>query len=269
MFSLPSLISLSVYSSNTRIVISFLFLWWLGCMRSNIDEKLKKLYNLLMCLIRRRRSKSLTEYFNSHVPAKHHNGGLRISPRRVVKGGTIDNAKGINTENLVVPVDDFPNLATSVVVPNGHHSVSAELFEREGGIGVFGQQVNGGTRGHVEKHGEWHVGVSEGSECLGFNYLLHRAKPLHAPLQVSGVLEVVEGHWRVLVWIAASELQMPAWNRTHYLLQDEPSPEGCLVQTLHLFYCLSKGLWGPLLWGHPRKLTNLHWNKLFYMQFLQ
>jgi len=163
-----------------------------------------------VCLIRRSGTKSLSEYFNSHVPAKHHNSGLRVSPRGVVKGGTIDNAKCIDTKNLVVPVDDFPNLAASVVVPNGHHSVSAELLEREGGIGVFGEQVNGGICGHVQKHGDWQVGVSEGTECLRFDYLLHRAKTLHASLQVLGILEVVEGHRRVLVWIAASELQMPA-----------------------------------------------------------
>lgn len=185
----------------------------LGCLRSNVDEKMKKekkLYNLLLCLIGSSGRKSLSEYLNSHIPAKHHNSGLRISPRRVVKGGTIDNAKCIDTKNLVVPVHDFSNLAASVVVPNGHHRVSAELLEREGGVGVFGKQVNGAICSHVQKHREWHVGISERSECLGFDYLLHRAKALHASLQVYGILEVVEGHRRVLVWIAGSELQMPA-----------------------------------------------------------
>ena len=65
-----------------------------------------------------------------YVPAKHHDSGLRISSRGVVKGGAINNTQSVHTKNLVVPINNLSNLAASMVVPNGHDSVFAVLFQR-------------------------------------------------------------------------------------------------------------------------------------------
>ena len=65
---------------------------------------------------------------NDQVPSKHHNSSLWISPRRVIKGGTIYNSQPIHANNLVVWLHHSPNMAASMIMPDRHYSVYAKLF---------------------------------------------------------------------------------------------------------------------------------------------
>lgn len=67
------------------------------------------------------------------LPAHHHNSGLRISPWRFSKDGAINDAKPVNTKDLVLGVNNLSHMSSSMVVPNGDHSVFAELLQ---GFGV-------------------------------------------------------------------------------------------------------------------------------------
>ena len=86
--------------------------------------------------IKRKKKKSVImekkyEYLimiNDQVPSKHHNSSLWISPRTVIKGGTIYNSQPIHANNLVVWLHHSPNMAASMIMPDRHYSVYAKLF---------------------------------------------------------------------------------------------------------------------------------------------
>lgn len=131
--------------------------------------------------------------FCDRLPSEHHDRGLRIGPRRAIKGGAVDHPQCVHSHDLVVAVDDLPHLATAVVVPYGHHRVTTVLLQRDRRVPVLGQQVDRRAQGHVEQLLHREVVVGEVDEGPRLDHPLDGRDPLDAPPEVLRVLEVVEG----------------------------------------------------------------------------
>ena len=110
-------------------------------------------------------------------------------------------------------------------MPNGHHSVLAELLQRRGIVVVPRQHVHWKIRGNVDEGLHRYERVAELGERLGLHDSLNGLDALHAPAEVLGLLEVVEGDRGVVVWVSVLELEMAGGERPYDLFQDETASE--------------------------------------------
>ena len=203
-------------------------------------------------------------FIPSSLPAEHHDGGLRVGAGRVPERGAVDDAEPLDADDPVVPVDDAPDVAAAVVVPDGHHRVPAVLLQRPRVPGVPRQQVHrevcrpggaaeGGVHGGV-------VGVGEAREGPRPHHPLDGLDAPRAPLHVPRVPEVVERHGGVGVRVRRPQLDVPRRQRAQHLLQDEAAPERAPVQPPHHLRRAPHRLRRPLLGRHRAQLPRLlHW----------
>lgn len=149
----------------------------------------------------------------------------------------------------MIRIHHFPDVAPSMVVPNSNHSIPAELLQRFGVICMLGDQIDVGSHAHVEQFlYTWPAAFRVVQEHLCLYDLGHRSHPIDTPLQVLGMLEVVEGNTRVFVDVCAHQIEMTCRQWLGNLLQNKPSPE-CFMGyiflppqvSLNCFRC-------PLLW---------------------
>jgi hypothetical protein len=191
------------------------------------------------------------------LPSEHHDGGLRVGPWRGVERGAVDDTQRVDAEHSVLGVNDPADLATAVVVPDGHDGVLAVLLQRLGVVVVPGPQVDRVGGRHVEQRLDGEVGVREVLEGLGLDDALDNRQPGHAAAEVLRVREVVERHRRVVVGVAVAQLQVARGQRADDLLQDEASAEGRLVELAHRLRRARDGLRRALLRGHRGQLPSL------------
>jgi hypothetical protein len=167
------------------------------------------------------------------LPSQHHDGGLWIRAGGVLESGAIDHPQSLHPVRPVIVVDDGTDLASAVVVPDGHDGVLAVLLRRPRVVDVARQQVDGEVGGVAEDGLDGGVGVGEVGEGPGLDHLLDRLEAVHAPVQVLLLLEVVEGDGRVGARVDGAQLDVPRRHRAQDLLQDEAAPERPPVQPPH------------------------------------
>lgn len=109
-----------------------------------------------------------------------------------MKGGSIDDAQSIDSDNPIIRIHDAPNSAASMIVPNSHDSIPTELLQRSRDVGVVREEVDGGVGAHVEEDREREVVVLEGGEGLRLDHTLDNFEAADASLEILRVLEVVE-----------------------------------------------------------------------------
>lgn len=85
------------------------------------------------------------------LPAHHQNSGLRISPWRFSKNGAINNTKPVDTKDLVFGVNHLAHMSTSMVVPNGDHSVFAKLLQGFGVLCMLWYEIDISLDTHIEE----------------------------------------------------------------------------------------------------------------------
>lgn len=108
-----------------------------------------------------------------------------------------------------------------MVMPYGHHSVSAELLQRLGIVVVLRQHVHGEACGHVEQGLHRYERVLELGERLRLDHPLDGLDASHASSEIFGLLEVVEGDRGVVVGVSILELEMSCGDGSHDFLQEE------------------------------------------------
>jgi hypothetical protein len=199
----------------------------------------------------------LLQELDAHVPAEHHDRGLRVGARRGVERGAVDDAEGVDAEHPVVAVHDPTDLAPAVVVPDGHHCVPAELLQRPGVAAAPVQRVHGELGRDVERGREREVLVGEPREGPGADHPLDGGDARDAAAEVVRVREVVEPHRGVVVGVQVAERQLAHGLRAQHLLQDEPAPERRVGDLAHGLHGARDGLRRPLLGRHRRELPRL------------
>lgn len=150
------------------------------------------------------------------IPSEHHEGGLRIGSGRYAEDGTVNNTKGINSDDLQSGINHPANHAAAVVVPDGAHSAAAEighasvvrLMKRQ--CGAYEPEVR-----LPEPVGEFEVLQGPAPEDLGY-----LPGPVDAALKVEGVDEVVEPHAGIRVDVGGSESEKAGGERAGNLGND-------------------------------------------------
>ena len=131
---------------------------------------------------------------------------MRISPGGFGKNGAIDNAKPVNTENLVLSVNDLSDMATAVVVPNSDDGVFAKLLQGYRVVGVPRHQVDIGLGTHVEHllH-RGLVALRVVDKVLRLRDFDGHSYALDAAAEIVRMAEVVEGDGRVFIDVGGEQ----------------------------------------------------------------
>jgi hypothetical protein len=166
---------------------------------------------------------------HSHVSSQHHHGGLGIGARGLPKRGPVDDAKRLHAHDAVVRVDDLPDEAAAMVVPDGDDAVEAPVSQIDRVLGrVAGVALRpGGQHGVAHWPQEQRHGVvrvlqpGQGGRRDGVH---GEADASLARRQVRLLLEVVESHARILARVQARQPQQPPRLRPPDLLQHGAAP---------------------------------------------
>lgn len=159
-------------------------------------------------------------------------------------------------------VDNSTHLASSMVVPDGHHGVLAVLLHGGGVIRMLGDEVDREVDGHVHQLSNREVWVSELLKGFGLYYSGYGVQSIDTPFQILGLLEVVESHYWVAVGVSVSQLEASCGERAEDLLQDEAAPEVGVLQLLHGFHSPGYGFRRSLLRWDCAQLSRLQELKL-------
>lgn len=150
------------------------------------------------------------------IPSEHHEGGLRIGSGRYAKDGSVDNTKGIHSDDLQIGINHPANHTTAVVVPDGAHSPAAEIGHAR--VVRLVKRQCGAYEPEVwlsQPVGEFEVLQGPAPEDLGY-----LSGPVNAALEVLGIVEVIEPHSGICVDVGGSESQKSGGDRAGNLGND-------------------------------------------------